>query len=95
MDMKFLKVTGVLLALLVAAWILLPMLEPKMVDPYSADCRSGMAGTDSGCVPLLDCKSDLDCKYLEKDNLPPRYGRCEYEKCKTYCGSGRIMECVN
>lgn len=95
MDTKFLMIAGLLLAALFGVWLLLPMLEPKMQDPYSIDCRSGMRGTDQGCVPLVDCSGDLECRYLEKDTLPPRYGRCENGRCRTYCGSGRIMECVN
>ena len=98
MDMKFLAVTAALLALLLGAWILFPMLgSPQAIrDPYSVNCSAGMYATEAaGCAPLVDCDSDIECKYLEKSTLPPRYGKCESGRCKAYCGSGRTMECVN
>jgi hypothetical protein len=96
MDTRFLAVAGGLLALLIAAWVALPMLEQStMKDPYSAACPGGMYLVEDKCVQLSSCTTDDDCWYLEKETLPPRVGKCVDSLCRAFCGSGRVFECVN
>ncbi|MFN7991530.1 MAG: hypothetical protein U0R44_05210 [Candidatus Micrarchaeia archaeon] len=68
-------------------------------DPWSGNCSSGeyavFSANGSVCEPPRACLSDLDCKYLEVDKLPPRVGSCSGGRCTAFCGSGMIRECLN
>jgi hypothetical protein len=67
-------------------------------DKWSESCPDKMYRVNDPadglvCKSLKACSADSECKYLELNNMPPRFGKCVNDLCKAYCGNGTEWEC--